>query len=138
VTARVLGHVKGDKIRIGTYRRRTGYKRHNGFRASLTQIQIEAIGAGGRAAAKPAAAEPAAAAAPAAPVETPVETPAAAAAPAGLPEGYADMKVGDVTAGAKDWDRATLEAALEYEQANANRKGAVTALETALKKEEEA
>src|SRR5213592_4959741 len=39
VTAKVLGHVKGEKIRIGKYRRRTGY------RSSLTQIEITAIGA---------------------------------------------------------------------------------------------
>jgi large subunit ribosomal protein L21 len=45
VTAKVLAHVRGDKIRIGKYRRRTGYRRHTGFRASLTQIQIESIGA---------------------------------------------------------------------------------------------
>ena len=31
VTARVVGHVLGDKIRIGKYKKRTGYKRHNGF-----------------------------------------------------------------------------------------------------------
>jgi large subunit ribosomal protein L21 len=127
VTATVVGHVKGDKIRIGKYKRRTGYKKHTGFRASLTQIQIESIGKGsGRAAAKPAPAQPAAE----------VVSPAGAA-PAALPAGYADMKVGDVSAGAKDWDRATLEAALAYEQANANRKGAVSALESALAKEDE-
>jgi large subunit ribosomal protein L21 len=45
VTAKVLAHVRGDKIRIGKYRRRTGYRRHTGFRSSLTQIQIESIGA---------------------------------------------------------------------------------------------
>ena len=45
VTAKVLAHVKGDKIRIGKYRRRTGYRRHTGFRSSLTQIEIESIGA---------------------------------------------------------------------------------------------
>ena len=45
VTAKVLAHVKGDKIRIGKYRRRTGYRRHTGFRRSLTHIQIESIGA---------------------------------------------------------------------------------------------
>ena len=44
VTAKVLGHVKGEKIRIGKYRRRTGYRRHTGFRSKLTQIQIESIG----------------------------------------------------------------------------------------------
>jgi len=44
VTAKVLAHVKGEKIRIGKYRRRTGYRRHTGFRSKLTQIQIESIG----------------------------------------------------------------------------------------------
>ena len=46
VTATVLGATKGPKIRIGKYKKRTGYKKHTGFRASLTQIQIESIGAG--------------------------------------------------------------------------------------------
>jgi large subunit ribosomal protein L21 len=45
VTAKVLGHVKGEKIRIGKYRRRTGYRRHAGYRSSLSQIEITAIGA---------------------------------------------------------------------------------------------
>jgi len=45
VTAKVVAHVKGDKIRIGKYRRRTGYRRHTGFRSSLTRIEIESIGA---------------------------------------------------------------------------------------------
>ena len=45
VTAVVVGHVLGDKIRIGKYRRRTGYRRHTGHRSKLTQIQIESIGA---------------------------------------------------------------------------------------------
>ena len=51
VTARILAHTRGEKIRIGKVRRRKGYRRHNGFRASLTKIQIETIG--GAAAAKP-------------------------------------------------------------------------------------
>jgi large subunit ribosomal protein L21 len=57
VTAKVLGHVKGDKIRIGKYRRRTGYRRHTGYRSSLSQIEITAIGAKRQtaSAAKPAA-----------------------------------------------------------------------------------
>ena len=53
VTARVVGHVLGDKIRIGKYKKRTGYRRHNGFRARLTQIEIEAIGKKAAGAAKP-------------------------------------------------------------------------------------
>lgn len=58
VTARVVGDLRGPKIRIGKYKKRTGYKRHNGFRAALTQIEIESIGAKkAAAAAKPAAEE---------------------------------------------------------------------------------
>ena len=54
VTARVVDHVLGEKVRIGKYRQRTGYKRHNGYRSRLTQIQIESIGGTARkAAAKP-------------------------------------------------------------------------------------
>jgi large subunit ribosomal protein L21 len=45
VTAKVLGSALGDKIRIGKYKKRTGYKRHTGHRAQLTQIEITAIGA---------------------------------------------------------------------------------------------
>ena len=44
VTAKVLTQAKGPKLRIGKYKKRTGYKRHTGFRASLTQIEIESIG----------------------------------------------------------------------------------------------
>ena len=44
VTAKVVAQAKGPKIRIGKYKQRTGYKRHTGFRASLTQIEIESIG----------------------------------------------------------------------------------------------
>jgi large subunit ribosomal protein L21 len=43
VTAKVVDHVLGEKIRIGKYKKRTGYKRHNGFRARLTRIEIESI-----------------------------------------------------------------------------------------------
>lgn len=45
VTAKVLGQERGPKIRIGKYRQRTGFKRHTGFRAALTKIEIESIGA---------------------------------------------------------------------------------------------
>jgi len=43
VTAKVVQHVLGDKIRIGKYRAKTGYRRHTGFRAKLSQIEIEKI-----------------------------------------------------------------------------------------------
>ncbi|MCM1530730.1 MAG: 50S ribosomal protein L21 [Bacteroides sp.] len=43
VTAKVLGHLKGDKVTIFKKKRRKGYQKRTGFRASLTQIQIEKI-----------------------------------------------------------------------------------------------
>jgi large subunit ribosomal protein L21 len=44
VVARVVKHDLGPKIRIGKYRRRTGYRRHNGHRSRITQIEIQSIG----------------------------------------------------------------------------------------------
>ncbi len=64
VTVKVVGQQRGPKIRIGKYKKRTGYKRHTGFRAALTQVEVESIGAKKARAAKPQAeaATPAAAA----------------------------------------------------------------------------
>lgn len=45
VTVRVTEHLLGPKIVIGKHRRRTGYRRRNGFRARLSKIEIESIGA---------------------------------------------------------------------------------------------
>jgi large subunit ribosomal protein L21 len=138
VTARVVSHELGEKIRIGKYKKRTGYRKHTGFRSSLTQIEIESIGAGARkaaAAAKPKA-EPKSETTPKAEpkpkveaVAAPAEAPARTAHP---PKGYEDMTVAEIAAEAHDWRRPNLEAALEYERANAKRKGAIAALEAAL------
>jgi large subunit ribosomal protein L21 len=131
VTARVVGHVLGDKIRIGKYRRRTGYRKHNGYRSRLTQIEIEAIGAKKAAPAKkaePKAVEPKAA-----------EPKAEAAAPARSahpPKGYEEMSIAEIKENVSTWRRPNLEAALEYEKENANRKGAIAALESALAEKE--
>ena len=46
VSARILKHTLGEKIRIAKYKPKKGYRRHTGFRAQLSQIQIEAIGTG--------------------------------------------------------------------------------------------
>ena len=137
VTAKVLAHERGPKIRIGKYRKRTGYKRHNGFRAATSRIEIS-LGAPKRAAAKkteavaapPAEAPPA----PAAPAEAPA---AADDHVKGMPSDYEGMTVAQVSAGAKTWNRPMLEAALAYEQAHAARKGAISVLESALKAKEE-
>lgn len=45
VTAKVLAHVKADKVIIFKKRRRKTYERKRGHRQSMTQIQIEAINA---------------------------------------------------------------------------------------------
>jgi large subunit ribosomal protein L21 len=115
VTARVVGHTLGPKIRIGKYRKRTGYRRHTGHRSRFSEIEIESIAAAKKAAA---------------------EKPAPAAA-AGVPEGFADMTVAQVSEGAKSWSLAELQAALEYEREHAARKGALGALESAVAKHEE-
>jgi large subunit ribosomal protein L21 len=83
VTARVVDHVLGDKIRIGKYRAKTGYKKHTGFRASLSQIEIESIGTAKAAPAKKAeAAEEEKPKARAAPKATAAKKPAAEKKPA--------------------------------------------------------
>lgn len=43
VTAKVLSHLKGDKVQVFKKKRRKGYKVHNGHRQYLTQIQVETI-----------------------------------------------------------------------------------------------
>ncbi len=57
VGAKVLKHLKGDKVIVFKKKRRKGYRVKNGHRQSLTEIQIENIVASG---AKPAKAEKAA------------------------------------------------------------------------------
>ncbi|WP_428743568.1 50S ribosomal protein L21 [Tenacibaculum sp.] len=53
VTAKVLGHLKGDKVIVFKKKRRKGYKKKNGHRQYLTEIQIEGIATSGvKAAAK--------------------------------------------------------------------------------------
>src|SRR5436305_4717723 len=99
VTARVVRHVRGKKIRIGKYRPKTGYRRHNGFRASLSQIEIESIGK------KAAQAK-----------SKPAEKKAEAKPTAGLPKGYADLTVSQIAEAAPSWKPPELEAALAYEQ----------------------
>jgi large subunit ribosomal protein L21 len=58
VTAKVVGERRGPKIRIGKYRPKTGYKRHTGFRAALSEIEIQSIGSKPAATAKKPEAKP--------------------------------------------------------------------------------
>ena len=126
VTARVVGHELGKKIRIGKYRRRTGYKKHTGHRSRLTRIEIESIGAAKRAAAKSAAK----------PKAGQAEKKSAAKAEqqptAQLPEGYASMTIAQLSEAAGGWSREQVEAALEHERSGKARKGALAPLESAL------
>jgi large subunit ribosomal protein L21 len=59
VTAKVLGHLKGDKVIVFKKKRRKGYQKQNGHRQYMTQIQIDQIvEKGGAKAAPKAKAEP--------------------------------------------------------------------------------
>ena len=141
VTATVVSHGRGPKILVGKYRRRTGYKRHNGFRAATSRVEIT-LGTGAK---RPASKSqgPAKAEQIDAPVPDAAEATAApvGAAPvveaSGAPAGYESMTVAQVKAETKEWSVDELEAALEYEKSHADRKGAVAALESALKPDED-
>jgi large subunit ribosomal protein L21 len=76
VTAKVVAHVRGEKLRVFKFKPKRGYKRRTGHRQDLTQIEVTEIAqgkakaaakataekpAGEKAAAKPAAEKPAAA-----------------------------------------------------------------------------
>ena len=43
VTAKVLAHLKGEKVIVFKKKRRKGYRKKNGHRQYLSQIQIENI-----------------------------------------------------------------------------------------------
>jgi large subunit ribosomal protein L21 len=125
VTAKVVGHVRGEKIRIGKRRPKSGYRRQTGFRAALSQIEIQSIGAGSSKRAEAPAKE--------APAPAAKEQPAAAQPP----RDYADYTVADITEKSKRWRLEQVQAALEYERANANRKGAIAALEATIAAKQE-
>ena len=95
VTAKVIAHERGPKILIGKYRKRTGYKRHTGFRAATSRVEIS-LGGTKRAAGEEGRDRS----------EGPRlrrrPSQAAAAAPAddhvkGMPNGYEDMTVAQVS-----------------------------------------
>jgi large subunit ribosomal protein L21 len=61
VSATVVEHLRGEKLRVFTYKQRTGFKKMRGHRSELSRISIETIGAAKpkRAPRKKAAAKPA-------------------------------------------------------------------------------
>jgi len=129
VTVKVVGSPLGEKIRIGKYRAKTGYRKKTGFRAKLSQIEIQSIGAKRAGAAAKKEAPPAKKEAPPAKEEAPAARQEAPEAPAKLPPGYTGLTVRQIAQQAAGWSSDQVEAALEYEQANAKRKGALAALE---------
>ena len=124
VTAKVVGHVLGEKLRIGKRRPKSGYRRQTGFRAKLSQIEIQAIGGSSRATERKQA--PAAEKGQTGEAET-----------ENVPRGYSDFTIADITEKSKRWNVEQLNAALEFERANANRKGAIAVLESALAAKQE-
>ena len=83
VTAKVLAHVRGEKLRVFKFKPKRGYKRRTGHRQELTQIEVTEITAGSgkpaRAPAKAVRAKPAEGAAK--PAEGAAQAPKAVRAP---------------------------------------------------------
>jgi large subunit ribosomal protein L21 len=46
VTAKVVAHERGPKLRVVKFKPKRGYKRRNGHRQELTRIEIDSIGSG--------------------------------------------------------------------------------------------
>jgi large subunit ribosomal protein L21 len=93
VTAKVLAHVRGEKLRVFKFKPKRGYKRRTGHRQDLTQLEVTGIARGkARTPAKAAAAKAPAgeapeqqAAAPTAPAKARAPKPAAAKPAAAKP-----------------------------------------------------
>jgi large subunit ribosomal protein L21 len=102
VEAKIVGHLKGDKVIVFKKKRRKGYRVKNGHRQALTELIVEKIVASG---AKPAAAKPKAEKAPAKVEDKPKVAKAATAkkAPAKVTKvDYSKMTVAELKAAAKD------------------------------------
>ncbi|MDA0200287.1 MAG: 50S ribosomal protein L21 [Bacteroidetes bacterium] len=100
VEAKVVGHLKGDKVIVFKKKRRKGYRVKNGHRQALTELMVEKIVASG---AKPAAAKPKAEKAPA-PAKAEEKPKAAKAENAPAKEAkvdYSKMTVAELKAAAK-------------------------------------
>ena len=46
VSAEVVGHLKGPKIRIHKFKNKTGYHKRQGHRQPLTQVKVTGISSG--------------------------------------------------------------------------------------------
>jgi large subunit ribosomal protein L21 len=88
VTAKIVAHERGEKLRVFKFKPKRGYKRRTGHRQELTRIEVTDISMGAaaktsaaKATAKPAPSEPEAAKATAKPVAEKPEAAKAAAKP---------------------------------------------------------
>ena len=103
VEAKVVSHLKGDKVIVFKKKRRKGYRVKNGHRQALTELVIENIQASGAKAKKGTAAKPAAAKAK--PAEAKAKTAAKPAAKKAAPKAestdYSKMTVAQLKAEAK-------------------------------------
>jgi large subunit ribosomal protein L21 len=82
VTAKIVAHVRGEKLRVFKFKPKRGYKRRTGHRQDLTQIEVTEITQGkAKAAAAKAAPAKAAAAKPADDKQPAAKAPAKAPAP---------------------------------------------------------
>jgi large subunit ribosomal protein L21 len=122
VTARVLAHERGEKLRVFKFKPKRGYKRRTGHRQELTRIEVTELGLGGdpsgmraKAAPAPVAAKPAspeagparpASAKPAAGSAKPARARAAPAKAAGAPKTTGAKTIAADT-GAKDEETKT-------------------------------
>jgi large subunit ribosomal protein L21 len=93
VTAKIVAHERGEKLRVFKFKPKRGYKRRTGHRQELTRIEVTDISmgaaakeAGAKTTAKPVAAKPAAAKPAAAKPATSSVKPAAQSAPAAKPK----------------------------------------------------
>jgi large subunit ribosomal protein L21 len=59
VTASVVGHHRGETLRVFTYKNKGGQRHHQGHRQSLTRLKVEGIDPPGKAGAKARTARPA-------------------------------------------------------------------------------
>ena len=133
VTARVVADAKGQKIRIGKYKRRPATSgtpasapasRRSRSSRSAARSAPQAGEAEGRSGRRPSA-------------QGRGRSPPPRSASKGMPSGYEELTVARSRSSRTDWNRPMLEAALEYEQAHGKRKGALAALESALAEKEE-
>lgn len=82
VSAKIVEHLKGDKVIVFKKKRRKGYKVKNGHRQSFSKIEIESIGAASKASTTAAKSEPAKTEAKASTAEKPAAKKVAEKAPA--------------------------------------------------------